>query len=422
MGYKNIADKVLVVVFLLFLFAVGLKYAYKDSLAIEIFYAVTEAALVGGIADWFAITAIFKKPLGFPWHTALISNHRDRVVQAIVDMIEQDLLTVEAIKKRVDERCFVALFIEFIEEKSGKQTLKSLLEKHGGEILSRLDLKNVAVYVEDFIRNKIRELQVKPQASNAIQWALEQGKGQPFIAYIVDELINWLERPGVKMQICQYIENVKQDKSRPLLERAFIWLGEQTNSMNVSDAVDAFYEESLQMLQEMKNPEHMLYQWIHERLKESMEQPEEFLDWADDVENWKMELADNLELSDTVMNMVEHFTKIGNSSAGSELVEWAYNQADAYWETFKQDGKMQEWLEVRIKQAIYQLIDNEHYRIGEVVKEVFLAFTDEDLNRFVEEKAGEDFQWIRINGSLVGAIVGLVMFLFSHFLMMNRLF
>jgi uncharacterized membrane-anchored protein YjiN (DUF445 family) len=416
MGYKNIADKVLLVVFLLFLFAVGLKHAYKDNLSIEIFYAVMEAALVGGIADWFAITAIFKKPLGFPWHTALISSHRDRVIQAMVDMIEKDLLTVEAIKKRVDNGRFVALLINFIEAQNGKQILRSLLEEHGREIVSKLDLKDIVIYLENFIRNKIREVQVKPQVFSAIRWALEQGKEQQIIVYIVDEINNMLEKPDAKIQIYKYIKVMEGAANRPLLERAFLWLGEQTNSVNVSDAVDALYEESLQMLKEMKNPEHILYQWIHERLEVIIEQPEESLDWAADAENWKMKLADHVELSDTIKNMVENFRKLANSSVGSDLVAWIFSQADQYWEVFKQDNKMQEWLEDRIKQAIYQLIDNEHYRIGEVVKEVFLEFTDEDLNQFVEEKAGEDLQWIRINGSVVGAIVGLVLFLCSHFL------
>jgi uncharacterized membrane-anchored protein YjiN (DUF445 family) len=82
---------------------------------------------------------------------------------------------------------------------------------------------------------------------------------------------------------------------------------------------------------------------------------------------------------------------------------------------FKGNIELQEWLEVRIKQVIYELIEKEHYIIGEIVQRVLGEFNDDKLNRFVEEKAGDDLQWIRINGSIVGGIVGLLMFFFLRY-------
>ena len=76
MNYKNMANKILALVFCLFLLAIWLRVTYRHIPAVEMFYTAMEGALVGGIADWFAITAIFTKPLGFPWHTALLPRHR----------------------------------------------------------------------------------------------------------------------------------------------------------------------------------------------------------------------------------------------------------------------------------------------------------------------------------------------------------
>ena len=107
MNYKNIANKILALVFSLFLLSIWFRYIYRDVLVVEMFYTIMEAAFVGGVADWFAITAIFKRPLGFPWHTELIPRHRDRVILAIGNMIEQDLLSIKSIKQRVNSVCFV---------------------------------------------------------------------------------------------------------------------------------------------------------------------------------------------------------------------------------------------------------------------------------------------------------------------------
>lgn len=65
---------------------------------------MAEAAVVGGVADWFAVTALFGKPLGFPWHTALIAIlTRGRVISAVADMIEHELLSVNSIKERIEK-------------------------------------------------------------------------------------------------------------------------------------------------------------------------------------------------------------------------------------------------------------------------------------------------------------------------------
>ncbi|MBC8015840.1 MAG: DUF445 family protein [Sporomusaceae bacterium] len=115
------------------------------------------------------------------------------------------------------------------------------------------------------------------------------------------------------------------------------------------------------------------------------------------------------------MQLTEIFIEKISISTHSHLLDLIYSQADQHWMRFKSDHEMQHWLEVRIKQAIFDLVEKEHYLIGTVVQEVLSTFTDEDFNRFIEDKAGDDLQWIRINGCVVGAVVGLIMFIFLHY-------
>jgi uncharacterized membrane-anchored protein YjiN (DUF445 family) len=415
MKNRNMANKILLLVFLLFLLAIGLKYYYKDKVAVEMFFTIMEAALVGGVADWFAITALFKKPLGFPWHTALIPRHREKVIKSIRNMIDQDLLTVQSIKKRVDNSCFVSLLIGFVENKRGKELLKSWLERFSKDMLSKLDIRDVVSYLGIFIRKEIKNINLASQVKYAIRWLLENQRTQILTMYIVDELIKQLGKAETKQSIYKYLEELTKTKNRSPLERAFIWLGEQTNSVSLSDATDAFYGELLTILEEIKNPEHILHTRISEKLTELSEQPEMRFIWLEQMENWKMTLTTDVELGDTAIHMVENFVATTNPQLYSQLVDWIYSQMNRYWEFFKENGEIQEWLEVRIKLVIHQCIEREHYVIGEIVERVLSEFTDDKLNRFVEDKAGDDLQWIRINGSVVGGIVGLIMFLFLHY-------
>ncbi len=415
MKNKNMANKILLIVFVLFLVAIGLKYYYKDKVIVEMFFAIMEAALVGGIADWFAITALFKKPLGFPWHTALIPRHREKVIKSIRNMIDQDLLTVESIKRRVDNSCFVSLFISFVENKRGKELLRSSLEKLWTDILRNIDIRDVVRHLGGFIRREINNIDLISQVKYVIRWLLENQRAQILTTHIIDELINQLGKAETKQIIYKYLEDLTQTKNRSPLEKVFIWLGEQTNSISLSDATDAFYGELMIILQEIKNPEHILHRRICEKLAELLEEPEMDFIWLEQMENWKMNLATDVELSDKAIHMVENFVETTNPQLYSQLINWIYRQIDRYWEFFKENSEIQEWLEIRIKLVVHQFIEKEHYIIGEIVERVLSEFTNDKLNRFVEDKAGDDLQWIRINGSVVGGIVGLIMFLFLHY-------
>lgn len=415
MNYKNMANKILVVVFALFLLAVWLKHIYRDQQMYIMFYTVMEGALVGGIADWFAITAIFKKPLGFPWHTALIPRHRDRVILAIGEMIEKDLLSITSIKKRVDQVCFVQIIMEWMDHKGGRQFLKSWLDQHSRELILRIDQRTLAGYVETVIKNKLKETKVTPLLKNVTQWGVEHEKDQYLLILIMDEIINQIQQHDTKKAICKYIENVKRENTKSILEKTVLWFAEQTNSVNVSDATEALYEELLSTLEEMKDPEHILHQWIHEKLVEIVNQPDEEIPWTAELEQWKDIVADGVELNGIIIPLIENFINKLSTGAHTQLLEWLYSQGDQHWQRFKSDAEMQQWLEVRIKQAIFEVVEKEHYLIGTVVQEVLGNFSDEDLNGFIEEKAGDDLQWIRINGCIVGGFVGLLLYVFLHY-------
>jgi uncharacterized membrane-anchored protein YjiN (DUF445 family) len=414
MNYKNIANKILALVFSLFLLSIWFRYIYRDVLVVEMFYTIMEAAFVGGVADWFAITAIFKRPLGFPWHTELIPRHRDRVILAIGNMIEQDLLSIKSIKQRVNSACFVELIIEWVDHNGGRPLLRSLLDKYSRDIIVNLDPLVLAGYLENFIKTKIREIRIIPLLKVLTKWGLEQEKDKYLVLFILDELIKRIQRPDTKEIIYQYIENIKQVKTKSLLEKTVIWLGEQTNSVSVSDATDVLYQELLNILQEMKNPEHILHEWIHTKLIEIVN-PDNEIPWAEEIEHWKNAVTERAELTEMTTRLIANLIEKISTSTYDHLLGLLYNQAEQHWERFKSDHEMQHWLETRIKQAMFELVEKEHYLIGIIVQEVLSTFTDEDFNRFIEEKAGDDLQWIRINGCVVGAVVGFIMFIFLHY-------
>ena len=123
MNRWNTADTTLLCAALFFLLAVGLKIIFPENVVSEGFLFVTEAALVGGIADWFAVTALFKKPLGFPFHTAILPRRRKDFVKASVLMVQQEFFSRRNIFKKLGDFKLLPRIVEFLARDSTRQEI-----------------------------------------------------------------------------------------------------------------------------------------------------------------------------------------------------------------------------------------------------------------------------------------------------------
>lgn len=110
------------------------------------------------------------------------------------------------------------------------------------------------------------------------------------------------------------------------------------------------------------------------------------------------------------------FSKLTVDASESPVMDWIVNQLKQYWEGFRTKVVLKDQLEGYFKEAVNRLIESEHYIVGDVTRETLAKFTNEDMNKFIDDKAGEDLHYIRINGTLVGGAFGAVVFLFLNFL------
>jgi uncharacterized membrane-anchored protein YjiN (DUF445 family) len=119
------------------------------------------------------------------------------------------------------------------------------------------------------------------------------------------------------------------------------------------------------------------------------------------------------ELGKLLAEMVASLLAAGAASPG--IAHWMGVQTVDMWEYVKTHAELQEWLNNKLKTVLVELLDVEQQLAAIVVEEALQKMSDEALSQFVEDKAGEDLAWIRINGSVVGAIVGLFLFLLLHY-------
>ena len=116
MGWRswNKADKTLLAAMVIFFFALCVHLQYRDRVVADCFLFCAEAALVGGIADWFAVTALFRKPLGFPWHTAILPHRRQAFIDSSVDMVQQEFFSRKKLFTRIRNLDLLSLLLGWL--------------------------------------------------------------------------------------------------------------------------------------------------------------------------------------------------------------------------------------------------------------------------------------------------------------------
>lgn len=436
MRNKKLANRILIFLFLGFILITLFKIFIFNNFTIELLSFVMEAALVGGIADWFAITALFRAPLGFTWHTALIPRNREKVIEAVSVMVENELLSYEFIKTKIEEVPIMDMLISYVENNNTKKGVAKFIEKYGQGVLSKFDTEKIAEYIEGFIKDKLKDVDISIQIKKIIDWAVESGQYEQLLENIIDALIVIASKESTKGEIYNIINDViEENKSKATgLKRMFfemaLGIAKETDSVNIGDAAGSLQKELISILTNLKDKNDPMYIRFDQMVKDAIKKLETEPSVKDSIEAWKQEVMERIHLKDELQKIINGAIKITSDASNtlevyndnvtalntSPIMQWLTAQIEKYWKNFKQDTKIKKWLEDYIKENLVKIIKAEHHILGMMVRDTLGSFTNEALNEFIEVKAGNDLHWIRINGSIVGAVVGVIIFLFEHLL------
>ena len=431
----NRADRVLAGVFVAFAASWLIKVHYPDDVTAKLMFAVLEAALVGGIADWFAVSALFKKPFGFPWHTALIPRNRAQLIAATAQMVQHDFLSKQKLMDKLDQLPLLDYLIDWVENGKGKYVLLLFLRNLIRKFLAELDAKKAAEQLERFLKTQAATFKI---ASVVQEWARDlvaRDEHQQVLDMLLERLLEVLARPTAKQAIVGYcVQQYQRGKNQDnILTKLFKSAMEWAGQIDPEAFGGELYERALALARAVQaDKQHQLRGWIKEKLIDVTATLEKDRVACATLEKWKNSLVQEAHfqavledtvhlLFATVNDSEKQFDRVAGESsqekpAGSVITTWVMNQLVAYWEILKGNEAVCRQLDRSLKDMVRHLIDREHFIIGEVVTLAMNKLTDEDLNRLIEARIGEELQGIRINGSLVGGLIGLALFLYTQFI------
>ena len=353
------------------------------------------AATIGGLADWFAVTALFRKPLGISFRTNILIKNRQRIMQAVVDFAADDLLSAENIMRFVEKNDTSQLMLAYLDA-SGYKRIITAAENIACESVKAIDTEAVVASLSPVITklagNGPSEGLYRQLCENMSSRETAEG-----IFSILLKIARGLkEDPDLKDMLHSILAKILSDYEGANPGRSFAMTLMKFDADSLMDTVMAKTEELLDSLEEDAGglKREAAISWLNEALSVFARGPEA----AELFEGLKNKVLTAEWLKSRLADNMEQISQWVSDAVADKLDEFKNNRQ---WQ-LKADSALKTW--------IRDGLERHHDVIAAMVDDRLNELSDEELVEFTEAKVNDDLQMIRINGSVVGCMAGMLLY------------
>jgi uncharacterized membrane-anchored protein YjiN (DUF445 family) len=371
--------------------------------------AFGEASLVGGLADWFAIRALFAHPFGIPFpHTAIIPRNRVRIIGEIGALVQNEWLPRSLLVNKVNEFDFVDSGLVPVVELL-KPHLAKVLRTVGRDALTDIDPAPLAAFLGRALAGSIDSERIGPFLSDLAKQTRERRWLEPLLREWVLQAHNWAASEGSHETIRRHLEDAaKSYRASGIIRRVTYRLAEGVGGVDLDVAAGVLQTEMERFTRDQLGDDSPLMDTVRQgldKLETRLRNDPEFLA---DIRAFILRTAESGTLT-VLLEPVLRALRI--QAADSPLMPAVLHRIDEWIARLRNDpelrGQMNDWC----RHLCVQLVEQHHSLIGVMVEEQLLRLSDETLSSRLEARVGEDLNWIRLNGAFVGGLVGMGLYL-----------
>lgn len=372
----------------------------QDTTWGKILQAGFEAGLVGGLADWFAVTALFRHPLGIPIpHTALLPKNRERVTQALINTLEKDWLNKESIEKEISSMCISCKLIELAEKELASEEFPHTIGRIWKEIREQIDIGKLAGHLEKEIKDYVQQIDIKPLIPRLAEEVIQKEYDALALDYTLEKIAKWAikreNRNRMGKLALDLLDRVEVEGFMGFALRSFTGFAD-------ADKVGRMIQEMLlNATGQLRNPENAMRLQMIVALRNQILKLAEEPGLLKEVDAMKEKLIEDWRGQEQIVRIIEQIL----DKAQDYVIPFLQNLL----QKLKEDGQKQRELENWIQQRIFNFIEKNHEKIGRLVKKNLDKLDNKTLITMMEDKIGKDLQWIRVNGALCGFLIGLAL-------------
>lgn len=349
-----------------------------------------EAALVGGLADWFAVTAMFRHPLNIPIpHTALLPKNRRKITEGILSTLNNQWLSKESLIDKVNEQQWIEKAVDSFEnmlnDEDSREKIITSIQQFGTSIQK----ESIEKIIQESLHTTLNSISSEKIWSNVIDKIFQNEWDEKTYEFLIDKIEDYVKMPQIKeiigREIIQFIER------KFFMIKAFLpMIGEEK-------IIEFIHSGLLDLLTELKNP-------TSDRRKTILS----FI---------RIE-AEKSKTNENVIRQLDEWKNGGATYAIQEVTNWIHHKlADRTFilntlvrllDFIKKSGWLHK-IDIILKKILYQLIEKYHHKIGDLVRINIEKLSTEEITDLLENKIGKDITWIRVNGAVCGFLIGILL-------------
>ncbi|RED22015.1 uncharacterized membrane-anchored protein YjiN (DUF445 family) [Flavobacterium cutihirudinis] len=376
---------------LLFIIAIYFK--------IPMLQAFSEAAMVGGIADWFAVVALFRHPLGIPiWHTAIIPTKKNEIGENLGNFVSEEFLDKEKLEIKLDELNFATKASDWLSEEENANKIANVVSVNIiPGILKAIKDEDIKRFIQVQFKEKLEGINFGDWVALALE-PLQKGN-------MKDQLLtNLLEVMSSELTNNKDLIRKKVKASTPLLS---FGLADKSITEGVFNGLQDF-------LNEAKNPGSAVRVKIDEYVYDFLEKIKNSEEMRVKINNMILSFVGRKEVQDYINGIWDEIklsiTNDLEKGDDSSIKNSISSLIQTFGNGIKEDSVMIDKINNFIKNDMLSVLLNNKKVIGDLISSTVKSWDGKEVSEKLELEIGKDLQYIRINGTLVGGIIGLVIY------------
>lgn len=375
--------------------------------------AIAEAAMVGALADWFAVVALFRRvPVPFiSRHTAIIPRNKDRIGENLGRFVQEKFLDTDSLLALIRRHDPSQLLAQWLNTPGNADRIgRHLLQVMRG-FLDLTDDQRIQRFLRRAVHRALDKVDLTQSSALLLDSLTKNNRHQELLDAAVQQLLHLLHKPGTRefiaLQIVRWLKREHPIKAKVLPTE---WLGEHSAEL-VANAVDSILDE---VARDQGHEFRLGFNRAVQRLIERLKSDPEMAERAETIKHWlKEDESFNRYISELWQDL-RRWLKSDLNSDDSRVQERVRLAALWLGETLAADEALRTSMNQHLEDAARSVAPEFAAFLTRHISDTVKSWDAREMSQQIELNIGRDLQFIRINGTLVGGTIGLVLFLLSQ--------
>jgi uncharacterized membrane-anchored protein YjiN (DUF445 family) len=395
---------------------IGIHAGWLQGYPWTILAAGFEAGTVGGLADWFAVSALFRE-IPIPIirrHTNIIVKNRHQLTEGVVDLVTNRWLSPDVIREKLSDVPIAEALVRMLQEPHNQSRAFEFLRDFLGRFADSLDTPEVAQLFQKIFKDQIEGIDIAAPLGRWLDGTIRRGEHHQLWDMILTAAQRSLNEDSTRQMLVDKVNGTIQEyKNEGIFKKFFVGLGEFVGGVNADSVVSKILTAANEFINEAKdNPSHPARQRFDASLLEFAQKlASGDADAHATINNFKKKLVDNADAREIIQSLLSRFKSTMTDQLrhnDTPFMTLLVNNVQRLLKELESDKTAQRKIDAWMRETITTLINKYHHEIGNMVRSSLSKLDDVGLVNQIEEKVGNDLQFIRLNGAVVGGLAGIL--------------